>query len=423
MSSAPKKSPWKKLKYFLGFDWGNRSHHVVLLDPEGNKKLSIAIDHDAAGWHKLRRKLIEFAGDDLSVVGVAIENRVGPAVEKLLEFGCTVYPLNPKAAARYRERQAPSGTKDDQRDAWALADALRIDGQHWRAMDPEDPLTQEIRLTVRDEVALIEQRTAAVNALQAALHEYYPAALEAFGDWTSPAAWAFIERFPTPKKLVVGGKRAWDKFLHAHKLFRPQTYDRRIECFRHAMDFCGGEAVTAAKSLLALSLVAQLQAIEKQLKVYRQRINELFDRHPSRAVFDSLPGLGEKLAPRVLGETVKARQRFDKLQGLECCAGVAPVRFQSGQVSITRMRRACIKSLRYALHLWANASRRKSVWAEAYYQGKRREGKSHACALRCLARRWVRILWKLLETGDTYNEAYHLRNQISHGSWVLQPGA
>jgi hypothetical protein len=41
----------------------------------------------------------------------------------------------------------------------------------------------------RDEIGLIEQRTALVNQLQAALHEYYPTALKAFDDWTSPSAW------------------------------------------------------------------------------------------------------------------------------------------------------------------------------------------------------------------------------------------
>lgn len=423
MASRKSTSGWQSLKYFIGFDWGRQAHQVVLLDPQADPKLTIRFEHDAAGWDRLRQKLHELVGPDLAVVGVAIETRVGPAVEKLLELGCTVYPMNPKAASRYRDRKAPSGTKDDLLDAWSFADALRTDGRDWRALDPEDPLSQQIRLVCRDETRLIQQRTALISALREALHEYYPIALQAFDDWTMPAAWAFLKRFPTPQKLAAGGKRAWDKFLHTHKLFRPQTYDRRIECFQHATDFCGTEAVTAAKSLLALSLVAQLQTIEKQLSVYRKHIDRLFDQHPSRAAFDSLPGLGEKLAPRVLGECAEARKRFDDVKGLECCAGVAPVRFQSGQVTITRMRRACIKPLRFALHLWANASRRASVWAEAYYQGKRQEGKSHACALRCLARRWLRILWKLLETNEPYNEAYHLRNQIEHGSWVLKPSS
>ena len=182
---------------------------------------------------------------------------------------------------------------------------------------------------------------------------------------------------------------------------------------------CGTPSVTAAKSLLAQSLAARLQVLHKQMDLYRKEIDALFLQHPSHALFGSLPGLGEKLAPRLLSECAEAHKRYDDVQGLECNAGVAPVRFQSGQMAITRMRRACIKPLRQTLHLWANASRFKSVWAQVYYQGKRDEGKSHACALRCLAKRWLRILWRILQTGRPYDEAFHIRNQIQHGSWTL----
>jgi hypothetical protein len=59
----------------------------------------------------------------------------------------------------------------------------------------------------RDEVALIEQRTALVNQLPQALYEYYPAALEAFDDWTSASTRVFVERFPTTQALTHAGKR------------------------------------------------------------------------------------------------------------------------------------------------------------------------------------------------------------------------
>ena len=80
-------------------------------------------------------------------------------------------------------------------DRWCLACALRSEGNDWRAVETPDELTQKLRLLCRDQVALIEQRVAFINQLQAALREYYPASLEAFDDWTSAHAWAFIEMF------------------------------------------------------------------------------------------------------------------------------------------------------------------------------------------------------------------------------------
>src|SRR5260370_39082458 len=95
-----------------------------------------------------------------------------------------VYRLNPTSAKAYRQRKAPSGVKDDWLDAWSFADALRVDGQDWKALRPEEPLIKELRLLCRDEVTLIEQRTAFVNQLRHAPAEDSPATLESSHEWT-----------------------------------------------------------------------------------------------------------------------------------------------------------------------------------------------------------------------------------------------
>src|ERR1019366_2469662 len=103
----------------------------------------------------------------------------------------------------------------------------------------QDPLTKELRLLCRDEVALIRDRSALITQLRQTLYDYYPAALEAFDDWTMPAAWSFVVSFPTPQVLVKAGKRKREKFLHVHKLARPATYQRRLEIFTRAHKFAG----------------------------------------------------------------------------------------------------------------------------------------------------------------------------------------
>ena len=78
--------------------------------------------------------------------------------------------MQPRNAKRYRERKISSGNKTDFHDAWAMADALRVDGHGWRALSAQDPLISEMRLLCRDEVALIEECTSAlINQLQQAL--------------------------------------------------------------------------------------------------------------------------------------------------------------------------------------------------------------------------------------------------------------
>jgi transposase len=410
------------LTHYGAIDWGRGANELCVVDPAGKIVLEQSIDNSPEAWVDLRGKLAAIKAPDGStaVIGFAIETCCGPAVERLLESNLPVFPLNPKAAERFRDRKSTAGAKSDRFDALCFADALRTDGHGWRPLRPADPLTHELRLLCRDEVTLIGQRTALVNQLQAALHEYYPTAIAAFDDWTKSGAWEFILAFPTPHQLSSAGKRKWEKFLHAHKLYRPETAAKRIELFNVAAKSASpNTAVTAAKSLLAITCAKQLRTLETQLDEYRRRIKELFDKHPDHDLFGSLPGAGEKIAPRLLAEIGADREVFDDPESLQCYAGAAPVTKQSGRSRYVVIRRACNMHLRATLHLWADLSRVKAPWAQAYYEQKRKQGMKHAAALRCLAMRWLKILWKMWTDGKPYDGDRHLRDQIKHGSWVI----
>lgn len=404
---------------FVGFDWASDKHDVVAVDATGNIVLDCTFPDTAEGWADLRQRMVQRVGAALGRVAVVVETCNGPAVERLLEMGVAVYPIGAKVAKALRECKNAAGCKSDRLDAWSFGEGLRANGQQWKALVPEDALTYELRLLCRDEVKLIEQRTALVLQLKEALHEYYPAALEAFDDWVSSAAWAFVIAFPTPQLLVACGKRRWEKFLHSHRMYRQTTYQQRLEIFARADHFCGPPAVTAAKSRLAVVLVKQLQLLDKQLQDYRQAIENLFDRHPDRDIFNSLPGIGAKVAPRLLSEFGSHRDRFETHQSIQTYAGSAPVTRESGKTRVVMFRRSCNKHLRSAANFLADLSRAKCVWAQVYYEQKREQGKSHSTALRCLAQRWLKILWKMWQTRQPYNEALHLLNQTRHGSWVV----
>jgi transposase len=421
-SASTPASVFATLTHFGAVDWARGHHDLCVVDPTGKIVLEMGIDDTPEAWADIRARIAALQATDTSpaVVGFAIETSCGPAVQRLLEAGWPVFPLNPKAAQRFRDRKAPSGSKNDRLDAFSFADALRTDGHGWRQLHPQDPLTYELRLLCRDEITLIGQRTALVNQLQAALVEYYPTALAAFDDWTSLGAWEFLVAFPTPHHLASAGKRKWENFLHTHKLYRPETAAKRIQLFNVARQSASpNTAVTAAKSLLAVSLAKQLRFLQTQLDEYRARINELFARHPDHELFGSLPGAGEKLAPRLLAELGADREVFDSPEALQCYAGTAPVTAQSGQSRRVYFRRACNMILRATIHLWADHSRMKSTWAETYYQQKRKQGKGHAAALRCLGMRWLKILWKMWQQRTSYDSERHLRDQTHHGSWVI----
>ena len=408
--------PGSSFANFGALDWAKQNHHAVIVNPPGQIVAEFSFAHTLEGWQQWRQQAARFAP-----LAVAIETSQGTVVDQLLQTpDCTIYPLNPKAARAYRDRKAPSGTKSDHLDAWSFADALRVDFSNWKPLLAQGPLLEQLRLLCRDEMALIEERTALVNQLQAALYEYYPAALAAFDDWVCPGAWAFVEAFPTPQTLVSAGKRRWEKFLHTHKLYRAQTYQKRLEIFSQATDFCASSALTQAKSRLAVTRAKQLRVLQTQLEDYRQQIEKLFAQHPDHDLFGSLPGAGSKIAPRLLCELGEDRHRFEAPEILQCHAGTAPISYQSGPIHKVQVRWHCNKALRHTVYLWADLSRHACPWADTYYRSLRKRGKSHACALRCLGQRWLKILWKMWQTRTCYNAELHQQNQLRHGSWVLQ---
>ena len=87
----------------------------------------------------------------------------------------------------------------------------------------------------------------------------------------------------------------------------------------------------------------------------------------------------------MLAEIGDDRERFgDDAQGLQCLGGTAPVTKRSGKQRKywhVHQRWACDKHLRHTLHLFAEQSLSRCVWAELYYQHHRQKNQSHANAL------------------------------------------
>ena len=420
-ATMPKKKginmkPWNEITHYAGLDWARNHHAVVIVDQTGKIVSEFEFSHNLEGWKTFVEKTSVFAN-----LAVVIETSQGIVVDQLLQRDFTIYPINPVAAESYRKRKMPSGAKTDFFDAWGLAEGLRMDGQNWHCLQPLDDLTLQLRLLCRDEIGLIENRTQLVNQLQQALVEYYPAALQAFEDWTMASAWDFIIEFPTPQSLVQAGKRRWEKFLHTHKLWRQETAESRLEIFAQADQFKGSLPTTKAKSQLAVSLCKLLRTLQQQLDEYRRQIETLFENHPGHDIFGSLPGAKKVLAPRLLAGIGTDPSRYGNDAGvLQSVAGTAPVNFDSGQISKVHIRWSCDKFLRHTVHLWADCFRHVSAWGDVYYKNKRKAGKSHACALRCLGQRLLKIVFRMIADKRPYDAELHARNQQKHGSWVLK---
>jgi hypothetical protein len=138
--------------------------------------------------------------------------------------------------------------------------------------------------------------------------------------------------------------------------------------------------------------------------------------HPDFFIFQSLPGAGAALAPRLLAALGSQLDRYTSAAEVQRYGGIAPVTERSGKRKWVHFRWASPKFLRQSFHEWAGHSIAQSVWARAYYQRQRERGKEHHAAVRALAFKWIRIVFRCWQDGVAYDETRYLTALAKRGS-------
>jgi len=392
-----------------GVDWASDHHDVCIVDADGTVRWRRRIGHDPAGIAELQAA-IAAEEPDPTQVAVAVETSHGLLVGALVEAGYIVYPINPKAAERFRDRRKPSGGKNDRLDAEVLAHAIRTDRASLRPLVPDSAVAIEIATLARDRHALVREHTRLLNQLRSALNEYFPAALIAF-DLDADSTLAFLERYPTPAAAAKLSAFQIAAFLRARRANRDLAAKAAAaKVALRAPALRAAPEIARAKARLVRVLCVQLQALRPELSAYKSELDRLLKTHPEGELLLSLPGLGTVLASRVLAGTGDNPARFASAAGLCAYAGTAPMLLQSGKRTVVKARNACPKEFRDAVQQWADQARRRSPWATEFYRRHRDRGHNHNESLRALGNRLLELLFDLRRRGLRYDEAVHAAN-------------
>ena len=341
-------------------------------------------------------------------VAIALEQSRGALFYALMTYDFLVlYPILPKALADYRKALYPSGSKDDPGDAQLLLEFLRKHLERFRPWVADDAPTREIALLVQHRRKLVDDRTALSNRLQAR---------EWLGDLTAPLAWDFLSQFPSLEEVQKASRLKVLKVYRAHTRRTPEQIEQLLEQIHTARPLTTDRAVIESSALMARAQVDQLRALAAGLERLEEKLQELFAAHPDQAIFRSFPGAGPALAPRLLAAWGTDRQRYAAAQDMECLSGAAPVTDQSGKKHWVHWRLACPKFLRQTFHEFAGQSILWSPWARAYYQQMRQRGLAHHPAVRSLAFKWIRILYRCWKDHTLYDEARYQKALERRGS-------
>ncbi len=397
------------MEVYCGIDWAEDHHDIALVDRDGKLLARRRISDDAAGLAALLELLAEHGDTPGDPVPVAIETPRGLLVACLRTTGRKVYPVNPMAVARYRDRHSVAGKKSDHGDSVVLAGVLRTDIGFHRPLPADSELAQAIAVLARAQQDAVRDRTTAHNKLRSCLREYYPGFLAALaslkGGILRPEARAILAAAPTPAdaaRLTLAQLRALLKKAGRRRGIDAEAARLR-EAFR-AEQMRQLPLVEQAMGRQALTLLRQLDAACAAAADLEQATVESFNQHPDAGIITSFPGLGALTGARVLAEIGDDRSRFSDAKGLKAYAGAAPITRASGKTRSVTRRRVKNNRLNATGYSWAFSALTASPGARAHYDRRRDTGDGHAAAQRNLFGRLLGCLHCCLTTGQHYDE-------------------
>ena len=411
----------------VGIDFAEEFHVVALGRPGDGVIEVFRVDHTPAALASLVARIATLEPDPAEV-RVVLETSHGLLVERLLEAGYVVVPVNPDLVAR---RRGPARKKDDAEDA-RIACLIALD-RHTvlRPLIPHGELAAELRAIARDDERAARDERRLLNRLRTDLLETFPAALAiAADDLGAPTMLRLLERWPTAADLAAATREDLVAFARSAHHGWPERFAERVATALAREQFVARDSLVRAKSATIRLAARQLLLLGEQRRAWERRMGEILlgaprfgrgheprddergERFPGGEIYLSFPGLGDRLAARVAGEIGDHPEMFATPNGLQCYAGKAPVTRRSGKSElVVSTRLACNGHLRDAVQQWSFCSLLYSGWAREFYDGQIAKGKNHHAALRALGNRWLEVLWHCLIRGVRYDEATHVANR------------
>jgi transposase len=402
---------------FVGDDWAEDHHDVEVQDETGRRLARARLPEGVAGVARLHELIGEYLAEDAEPdeVAIGIETDRGPWVQALIAAGYTVYAINPRQVARYRERHGTSGAKSDAGDAHTLADVVRTDRHQLRAVAGDSPQAQAVKVVARSHQTLIWDRHRHMLRLRTALREFFPAGLEAFDDLLAPDVLELLGRAPDPASAATLSRAQIAGALTRARRRKVEDKATAIQAALRTKHLTQPPAVAAAYAATVRSLVSVITAFNAEITTMEEQVKACFGRARDAEIYLSQPGLGQILAARALGEFGDDEHRYTTAKNRKNYAGTSPITRASGKKKTVLARFIHNDRLVDALHQQAFCALRASPGARAYYDELRGRGMGHHTALRQLSNRLVGILHGCLKTGTPYDEhtawAHHNQDQ------------
>lgn len=402
---------------FVGIDWADKKHDFCVQAAGSEHRVFGTLNHSPQAIEQWVYSLHDRFGGPIAL---CLELAKGPLVSALQRYDDLVlFPVHPSTLAKYRQAFVPSHAKDDPTDAEMALDILLRHPEKLQPLKLQSTGMRTLSALVEERRDLANKVISLTNSLSSALKRYYPQVLDWFEHRNTLVFCDFLSRWPTLRQVKRARRSTLEAFFHQHSVRRAYLVERRIQGIRMATALTDDESVIRPNQMLVQVLVEQLRVLLLALERFDVEIGAVAKSLPDYALFAALLGAGHIQAPRLLVAFGEDRDRYSSAAQIQSHSGVAPVVERSRNKCWVHWRFASPTFLRQTFVEWAGSTIPRSYWAAAYYQQQRDKGSSHRVAIRALAFKWIRILYRCWKTHTPYDESVYLKALRRRGSPLL----
>ena len=403
----------------IGIDWADRKHDICEVNSQTKEQHFSVISSQPKAINAWANELKQKYKGQL--IAVACELKKGPLIYALSKFShIVIFTINPSSVAKYRKAFTHSGAKDDPTDAAIQVEILQLHMSKLNVITPDSESVRSLAQLVEYRRKLVQDRVDLTNRITTTLKNYYPHVLDWFKEKDTIIFCDFLLRWTSLEQAKRARKQTLIDFFNQHNSRYPAVNEKRINNIKQAEALTNDNAIIGPNQLLVECLILQLKHLMLSIVRFDIEIKAIYKPHKDRFIFDSLPGAGPQIAPRLLAAMGSNRDRYQSCEEVQKYAGIAPVTERSGKKEWIHWRYSCTKFLRQTFVEWAGISVRYSFWARAYYRQQESKGKPHNTIIRALAFKWIRILFRCWKSKTPYDETTYLEALKRKGSPLLK---
>ena len=393
----------------LGCDVGSETHYLRAIDTRGRElsKSAFPFSNNSEGFQAAKEWAVKIAAEhDKKQIVLGLEptgHYWFCLATWMVSNGISVVQVNPYAVKQTKELEDNSQLKDDTKDPKLIANLVK-DGNFGMPYLPEKLYAELRRLSMfRDQLS--EDRIRAINRMHRELKIYFPEYKDALGKVEGSFSLELLKQAPFPTDLTALGTDGIREIWHNAKL-RGRGYSRSEEILDYAKSSVGIKDGMDAGRTAVKWFVGQIQALEAELAMIEEQINQKCQEIPHAENILEISGIGENTLSGILAEMGDI-SRFDDVKEIQKLSGLGLVACSSGKhKGETKISHRGRKRLRYWLFqagksVVAHSEEFKEL--HAYYTTRAENPLKKMQSLIVIACKLLRIIYTMLKTGVVYD--------------------